>query len=60
MPNSKPLAALFALLTASLLSACDPAAAVLQGFRRPTALCNDVGDASCPPPIVNPDDLAPN
>jgi hypothetical protein len=60
MSKPKTLAALFTLLTAGLVTACDPAAAVLDGFRRPSTICTDLGDASCPKPIVHPDDIAPN
>lgn len=60
MSKPKTLAALFILFTAGLVTACDPAASVLDGFRRPTAVCTDLGDGHCPKPIVNPDDIARN
>jgi hypothetical protein len=50
----------FCLLTAAFVSACDPAASVLESVRRPTSLCTDMGDGHCPHPNTNPDDIKPN
>jgi hypothetical protein len=58
MSKPKPMFALLALFTATLVSACDPAASLLDTFCGPTSLCTDMNDARCPRP--NPDDIKPN
>lgn len=61
MSTRKPLVAMLTLLTAGLVSACDPAASVLDAYGGPTDLCTKAGEARCPrPPVVDPDDLGPN
>lgn len=61
MSKSKLATAMLMLLTAGLVSACDPTAAVLDAYGGPTSLCTNAGDARCPrPPVVDPDDIKPN
>ena len=58
MSKHKSITALFCLLTAALVSACDPTAAVFDSIGRPTAVCTDIGDGHCPrPPVTPPDDI---
>ena len=61
MSKHSSIATLFCLLTAALVSACDPAAAVLDSTGRATSLCTDKGEGHCPrPPVTHPDDIKPS
>jgi hypothetical protein len=53
MSKTKPIVLLLTL-TAALLSACDPAASVLDTVGGPRSMCTDTGTDRCRPPSPDP------